>query len=488
MQFRQLFVPALVLVQLAACGGGSADVVIGPTPVARIAISPDSPVMMVGTSAKLSATLYDSRGQVIDGRTVTWKSSDATIASVAADGTVTGVKAGPARITATSGGVDGSTGVTINDPPTVAVDRVEVSPGNDTLNEGASKAFTATAYDANNRVVTGRGVTWTIADSRIASVSGGGDVTALRPGTTSVSARIDGKSASATVRVQANYAFELMYGRYAASTTPSVQALDIRDPAAVARPFNTAAGIPQQARPSPDGLRVAFVVVNGTTSSIRVADRDGSNVVTLIDDGAMNDQPAWSPDGSTLAFRRRPAGSGSDIWTMSAVDGSNATNLTANHGPTSQASPSYSPVLADTSVRIAYSHADGGAAQIWTMRDDGTDHQPLTTSPDVFDDQPDWSPDGSQVVFQRSGTAIFGDLYVVGAAGGAGRLLMQLAGPLAGGQFGPTWSPDGQLVAFASRHEGDYYQVYTVWFDGTRLARRTEDDADHDFPRWMMVQ
>ncbi len=488
MRFARLFAPAIALAQLLACGGGGGgDPVIGPPPIARIDVSAQAPVLTVGSTTRVSATLYDSAGNVITGRAITWRSSDTTVASVGNDGTVTALKAGPARITATAGGIDGSTDITVNDAPPAAVDRVTVSPSTRTLEEGTSGTYTATAYDAQDKVITGRGVTWTVQDPSVAVVAANGEVTALRPGMTIVSARIDGRTATATVRIEANYAFELIYGRYDSSSDPAVYALDIRDPAAVARPFNLAGRVPQQAVPSPDGLRVAYVVLNLYSSAIYVADRDGRNPVALIDDGSLNDQPDWSPDGASIAFRRRPIGGGTDIWVMNSTDGGNARNLTAGHGPTNQGWPAFSPVLPDGSVRIAYSHAENGAAQIWSMRADGSDRRPVTTSPAVYDDQPGWSPDGSRLVFQRSGDAIFGDIYVVDATGGSGRLLMQLAGPLAGPQVSPTWSPDGRLVAFASRHEGSYYQVYTVWFDGTRLARRTSDSADHDFPRWMIL-
>jgi len=59
-------------------------------------------------------------------------------------------------------------------------------------------------------------------------------------------------------------------------------------------------------------------------------------------------------------------------------------------------------------------------------------------------------------------------LWIVSEAGGDERQLIDLGGS----QFGPTWSPDGNLIAFASTHEAGAL-IYTVWADGTRVARRT---------------
>ena len=74
------------------------------------------------------------------------------------------------------------------------------------------------------------------------------------------------------------------------------------------------------------------------------------------------------------------------------------------------------------------------------------------------------------------------------SAGGAGRALMP-ANPLAYGQFGPTWSPDGRLIAFTSKHaDGEHYQVWTVWADGTRLAQRTQELVQHADPVWISRQ
>lgn len=482
---RMLAVPLLIL---AACGGGDGDndPVIGPPPVARIVVSPDAPSLVVGTSVQLTASLFDSNNQPIQGRTVQWSSNDTSVATVSANGSVSALKAGPARITAAVGNTQGSANVVVSDPPPAAVSRVVVSPSASTIEEGTTIEYTATVYDAQDKVLTGRGITWTVQNSAIATIDGGGVVTALRSGATTVTARVEGKSASANVSIEAHYPFELLYGRYATGTNPDLNLLNIRDPSAIARSINTGAGIPEQAAPSPDGLRIAFVVSGPSSSSIYVASRDGSNPRALINDGTRNDQPSWSPDGTRIAFRHRPTGGGTDIWVMNSTDGSGAMNLTANHGATSQSSPAWSPVMPDGSVWIAYSHAENGAARIWAMRSDGAGHRAVTSNPAVYDDHPDWSPDGQRIVFQRSGTAIFGDIYVVNAVGGNGGLLMQLAGPLAGTQFAPSWSPDGQLVAFASRHDGSFYQVYTVWYDGTRLARRTSEEADHDYPKWMM--
>jgi hypothetical protein len=487
--FRAWLVPVLLAaLALAGCGGGSSD---APR-VASIVVSPSAPRLAVGSSVQLTASLLDSRGQAVTGVPVTWSSADATIVSVTAGGLVTAHRAGTARITASAGGRSGFADPVGEEPAPAAVARVVVSPDLEVIEEGATRQLTATVYDADDNILTGRGITWTAEDGGIVHVNAGGLVTALRPGLATVTAQVEGQAASASVRVEADYPFELLYRRIAVGGAPDLHTLDINDPAAVPLPVFQDGTVAAQPAASPDGTRIAFV---GLTSpgdptwpgtAIYTVNRDGSDLKVLIADGQVNDQPTWSPDGQYIAFRRQATDLGSAIWVMNAADGGGAVNLTAAHGDSQPSSPAWSPVLGDGSTRIAYVHTAQGQLQIWTMRPDGSDPQRTTFSETADDDQPAWSPDGQTLVFQRSDSAIFGDLWVVSAAGGPGAALRPAA-PLAGPQRRPQWSPDGKLIAFTSRHEGDFYQVYTVWADGSWLARRTFEDANHEYAGWLSL-
>jgi hypothetical protein len=327
---------------------------------------------------------------------------DASIVSVTAGGLITAHQPGTTRITATAEGKSGFANPVVNAPAPVPVARIEVSPGFDTVEEGATRQLTATVYDADENVLTGRGIVWTSLEAEIAHVDGGGLVTALRPGITTITARVEGKSTTAEIRVEAYYPFELLYGRHAEGLAPELYTLDFKDPAAVALP------VLQGGQPavSPDGARIAFVVSTSPGTAIHTAKRDGSDVKVLISDGNFNEQPTWSPDGNFIAFRRQVAGENSNIWMMNAADGADAVNLTAVHGEdASQYSPAWSPVLSDGTSRIAYAQFQGGQQLIWTMRSDGTDHRQTTFSDTAADDQPAWSPDGQKIVFQRSDAA-----------------------------------------------------------------------------------
>ena len=87
---------------------GTARVVVEPPTAQRVEITPASATIATGGSFRLTATVYDTRGNVIPGAAVTWSSSDTEIATVDGDGRVRGERAGNATITASSGNASGT--------------------------------------------------------------------------------------------------------------------------------------------------------------------------------------------------------------------------------------------------------------------------------------------------------------------------------------------------------------------------------------------
>lgn len=87
-----------------------------PIPVGSVVVSPASFTLTAGTSRQLSASVLDAGGGVLSGRTVTWASSDNTVATVTSTGIVQAVREGTARISASSGGKTGTATVTVPAP------------------------------------------------------------------------------------------------------------------------------------------------------------------------------------------------------------------------------------------------------------------------------------------------------------------------------------------------------------------------------------
>lgn len=178
---------------------GSATIVIIPVPVATVTVSPARDTLFVGQTASFAATLKDANGNVLTGRTVTWASSDTTIAKVDATGTATAVAPGTATITATSEGKSGSATLVVR---LVPVASVKVTPALDTIIVGDSVTLVATTLDSTGATLTGRTVTWTSRSTGVATVDSTGKVKGVTVGSVTIVASSEGKSDSATVVVQ----------------------------------------------------------------------------------------------------------------------------------------------------------------------------------------------------------------------------------------------------------------------------------------------
>ncbi len=331
---------------------------------------------------------------------------------------------------------------------------VELDADSLVLDEGVLRQLTATPLDAQGQPVPDKPVLWTTSDETVAYVSAGGVVRAVRTGLATITARVDGKTASAQVRVRLTVDYDLVFQMFTGTMT-QVFRTDIAAPSsAFQRIFGNARWASDPAV-SPDGEWIA-VVRNDSTGSrgIWIVNRDATQIVELTT--GDDDQPTWSPDGERIAFRHRPAGEGTEIWTVRRSD-LQTTNLTPDLGG-NQSYPSWS-----ATGRIAYAYAMGAEAHIWTMAQDGTDRVQVTTGAQ-YDQAPSWSPDGAAIAFER-----LGDIWAVNPASGALRLIASL--PF--GQFAPAWSPDGQLVAFSSKDAASTYQIFTARADGTGVAQRT---------------
>ena len=143
---------------------------------------------------------------------------------------------------------------------------------------------------------------------------------------------------------------------------------------------------------SPDGTKIAFRAPSG---GIYTMNPDGSNRTLVI---AGGDQPDWSPDGTIIVYRRYPPGQGdSDIFVAN-VDGSNPVNLTAGiSGRSADGNKPYEavPAWSPDGSRIAFSSNLGEKEEtdyeIYVIDANGTNLKRLTNTPGV-DWGPDWQP------------------------------------------------------------------------------------------------
>ncbi|MBK7833000.1 MAG: Ig-like domain-containing protein [Gemmatimonadetes bacterium] len=169
-------------------------VLVPPAAVASITLAPSPASLSLGDAGYFTVTLRDASGNVLTGRPITWTSSVPSVATVAADGLVSGIALGSTLITATSEGKSTSASVTIVPRPgaVAPVASVTLQPSAVSLYVGAAGYFGVVLKDASGNVLTNRVITWTSSAPTIASVGSDGLVTALAPGSALITATSEG--------------------------------------------------------------------------------------------------------------------------------------------------------------------------------------------------------------------------------------------------------------------------------------------------------
>ena len=175
---------------------GLASITVQRTPVASVVVVPNRVSAGIGSTTNLTATAYDAAQNALAGRGMVWTTSNASVATVDANGVVTAKGKGTATITATSEGKSGTSEFTISPG---AVSKVSITPGSLSMLAGDRQQLTATAQDANGNPVSGT-VVWASDRSSVASVSGG-QVTAVSVGSANITATVEGVVGSAPVTV-----------------------------------------------------------------------------------------------------------------------------------------------------------------------------------------------------------------------------------------------------------------------------------------------
>ena len=137
--------------------------------VATVVVTPPADSIFVGQTLQLTARTYDARGAELLGRLISWSSTNRGATSLSASGLVTGVAFGVDTITATSEGKTGRARVVVNPAPLHHIVIAPASPVS--IAFGDTAAFTATAYDASNTVITGRTFTWDSGDAFVTTVT-----------------------------------------------------------------------------------------------------------------------------------------------------------------------------------------------------------------------------------------------------------------------------------------------------------------------------
>jgi tricorn protease-like protein len=205
--------------------------------------------------------------------------------------------------------------------------------------------------------------------------------------------------------------------------------------------------------------RVAYSGLHDGKTGIFTVKADGTDTQLLIAGNVFD--PAWAPHGEQIAWEN---------WGQIGLvrtDGTGWTMLTDRSEIDFAQDPAWSP----DGTKIAFAGQNwgdyyyGSSADIYVVDVDGTDVHKVTDTPNDWESEPAWSPDGTRIAFTSptwSSTSYSNDIYTVKPDGSDRKNLTK-----GGFNRSPNWSPDGARLVFARSGFGGAGVVSTIAADGT---------------------
>jgi WD40-like Beta Propeller Repeat len=230
-----------------------------------------------------------------------------------------------------------------------------------------------------------------------------------------------------------------------------------------------------RATSSPDGRQIVFQR-DGLPGGIWRINVDGTHPVDLTPTTSADQCPAWSPDGSLIAFSSNRSGEW-ELYVMK-PDGRDQRRLTFSDGH-EQCGASWSP----DGLRLVFGRSlpDHSSSEIFVINADGTGELKLSKDANDGDSFPVWSPDGGRILFNSTRSST-NQLWMMQANG---ELPQNLTNADEFHHGLAAWSPQGTEIVFERVTGIDLPDLFKMRADGTGIVALTEGSSWDSPSQWL---
>jgi len=216
---------------------------------------------------------------------------------------------------------------------------------------------------------------------------------------------------------------------------------------------------PAQANFPGENGKIAFTSDRTGNHEIYTANPDGTSVEQLTNTPNADDfTPAFSPDGTKIAFPRYPTNEPCcppgdwGIFVINLADGTE-TQITSGGGR------DWDPYWSPDGTKLVFVRTSSGGfvdntSDLYVANADGSGTPQALTSGGSYEIQPSWSPDGQKIVYTdgKDTNGGNGNIYIINASGG-GSVKLDAAADFGSVDQSPAWSPDGTKIAWSHQNE-----------------------------------
>ena len=218
-------------------------------------------------------------------------------------------------------------------------------------------------------------------------------------------------------------------------------------------------------------MRIALVGNRTGKKELYLCDGDGGSVRQLTGEGRIAICPNWGPDGNSIVYtsfmRNFP-----DVCRIDL--NRNRREMLASYGGLNTGA-AVSPDGKDLALILSID----GNPELYIKNIRSGKLTRLTNSPRAAEASPDWSPDGSQLVYASDQSGVGRpQLYIISREGGTPRRISSRGTE----NIAPDWGPNG-LIACASRVGGQYI-IAVIQPSSGQTSYLTSDGADYEDPSW----